>query len=70
MTGASSMPSASFLPTRSVDDAVRDGAPLPSPLPGRLAEAVLAVREVAGPRARATAAPTAVAPGSLGSFGA
>lgn len=69
VTGAIPMPSPLFLPTRSVDDAVRDGAPLPSPLPGRLADAVLAVRDLVGPRPRGSATPSPVAPGTLGSFG-
>jgi hypothetical protein len=66
--GGASMPSPIFLPVRPVDAAFRDGAPMPAPLPSRLAGAVLAVRDRHGPRPRPTATPFAVAPGSIGSF--
>ena len=68
VTGSATMPSPLFLPSRPVDDAVHDGMPMPSPLPARLAAAVLAVRDLAGSRPRQQAGPSRVAPGTLGSF--
>jgi len=57
-----------FLPSRPVEAAFRDGAPLPAPLPARLASTVLAVVGRVGSRARATAEPVPVAAGSLGTW--
>jgi hypothetical protein len=57
-----------FLPSRAVESALRDGAPIPAPLPGKLATAVHAVLERTGPLTRVALEPVAVAPGSLGSF--
>jgi hypothetical protein len=66
-SAAADLPPPLGLPERPVEAAVRDGAPLPSPLPEKLARAVdtrlgeLGVREpVAGPE------PVAVRPGELG----
>lgn len=55
-----------FLPARNVEAALRDGAPVPAPLPAKLCAAVLAVRERAGARSRGAAEPDLVLPGSLG----
>ena len=66
--GGSATPSPVFLPTRPVEQATRDGAPIPTPLPSRLAGGVLGVAANAGPVRRHRAEPVAVAPGSLGSF--
>lgn len=66
--GGASTPSPLFLPTRSVEAAFRDGAPMPAPLPARLASAVDAVVRHVGPLIRADLEPVAVAPGSLGTF--
>jgi MinD-like ATPase involved in chromosome partitioning or flagellar assembly len=66
--GGGATPSPLFLPTRPVDTALRDGAPLPSPLPDRAAAAVTAVVDRLGPRASAAIEPTPIVPGSLGSF--
>ena len=57
-----------FLPSRSVESALRDGTPIPAPLPGKLATAVRAVLDRTGPLARRDPEPVPVAPGSLGSF--
>ena len=57
-----------FLPNRSIESAVRDGAPIPSPLPAKLAAAAQLVLERSGPLRRVVPEPVAVAPGSLGSF--
>ncbi len=50
-TAADRLAAPIFLPTRRVDRALRDGVPLPAPLPGLLAAAVAAVRSRAGLRA-------------------
>lgn len=64
--GAATAP-AVFLPVRRVDDSVRDGRPVPDPLPGILARSVSTVVERAGPRvASPQLVPVPVAPGSLG----
>lgn len=57
-----------FLPSRPVEAALRDGAPVPAPLPARLRDAVLAVRDRAGARHRAGEVPVPVRPGELGTF--
>ncbi|WP_052664586.1 hypothetical protein [Nitriliruptor alkaliphilus] len=55
------------LPERPVDEAVRDGAPLPASLPDKLATAVAALLGRVGTRASAVeAAPTPIRPGELG----
>lgn len=55
-----------FLPSRRVDDAVRDGLPVPAPLPSLAAGACSAVLNRLGPRVFPTTRPELVAPGSLG----
>jgi hypothetical protein len=55
-----------FLPSRRVDDAVRDGLPVPSPLPSLVAGAFSAVFGRLGPRVRRPVQPELVSPGSLG----
>ncbi|MEA3019811.1 MAG: hypothetical protein QOI47_1335 [Actinomycetota bacterium] len=66
--GGSAMPSLVFLPARPVEQAFRDGARLPAPLPQRLAGDVIAVFERNGRvDRRSSSEPVAVAPGSLGS---
>ncbi|MBW8826626.1 MAG: hypothetical protein JF603_09795 [Acidobacteria bacterium] len=55
-----------FLPGRRVDDAVRDGLPMPAPLPGLLARAVRATASRSGPVLAAGRDPVLVQPGSLG----
>lgn len=54
------------LPERPVDEAVRDGAPLPAPLPDKLAAAVAALLGRVGTRAAAVEGPTPIRPGELG----
>jgi hypothetical protein len=62
------VPATLFLPSRPVDAAVRDGAPMPAPLPSRLAAAVTALHARVGARGRAALVPERVAPGTLGSL--
>jgi hypothetical protein len=57
-----------FLPVRPVDEALRDGAAVPNPLPALVLGAYEATRSRVGPVRRAGLEPVAVAPGSLGSF--
>jgi hypothetical protein len=58
-----------FLPSRRIEDAVRDVAPMPSPLPASLAAAFDATLRRLGPAAApAPAEPELVAPGSLAGF--
>lgn len=64
--GATSPPL--FLPSRAVESALRDGAPIPAPLPAKLATAVRAVLQRTGPATRDAREPVAVVPGTLGSF--
>lgn len=60
-----------FLPRRRVEQAIRDGAPLPPPLGPVLAGAVRSVEQRASRRAGVTVAtPEPVVPGSLGSWAA
>lgn len=55
-----------FLPARRVDEAWRDAAPMPEPLPSLLARAVEQHLGRVGPGPTATNQPVLVAPGSLG----
>jgi hypothetical protein len=55
-----------FLPGRRVDDAARDGAPMPAPLPTLLAGAVGAFLGRTGPLDTTGRGPVLVQPGSLG----
>jgi hypothetical protein len=55
-----------FLPGRRVDDAVRDGVPMPAPLPALLAGAVQAILSRTGPLDASARGPVLVQPGSLG----
>lgn len=58
-----------FLPPRPVEEALRDGVPLPEPLPATLAGAVTAVLQrssVASPLPPAGGEPAPISPGSLG----
>jgi hypothetical protein len=59
-----------FLPSRPVEAALRDGAPVPAPLPALVLGAYAATRDRVGPRhgleASAMGAPVAVVPGTLG----
>jgi hypothetical protein len=55
-----------LLPSRRVDDAARDGVPVPAPLPALVTGAFSAVLARLGPRDRRLAAPELVTPGSLG----
>jgi hypothetical protein len=55
-----------FLPSRRVDQAVRDGMPVPAPLPALVIAAFFAVLARSGPRAQNRLEPQLVAPGSLG----
>lgn len=59
-----------FLPARSVEQALRDGVPVPAPLPALLTGAYHATLRRAGalPRDERAAEPARVAPGSLGSW--
>lgn len=57
-----------FLPAKSVEQAFRDGHPLPAPLPGRLADGTLAIVDRAGAAARRADEPERVAVGSLGTY--
>ncbi|WP_165492004.1 AAA family ATPase [Egibacter rhizosphaerae] len=59
-----------LLPRRRVDEALRDGVPLPGPLPDHLRGAFRATLERAGAGAREAAGPEPVVPGSLGAFAA
>jgi hypothetical protein len=61
-----SLAPALFLPARHVDQAVRDGAPVPAPLPTLVTGAFSAVLTRSGPRSQPSLEPTRVAPGSLG----
>jgi hypothetical protein len=64
---AADLPDPVLLPERPVDAAVRDGAPLPAPLPGTLAAAVAALRSRVGGKGTSPAPqPVAVRPGELG----
>lgn len=67
---AAAMPSPVFLPRRRVDGALRDGVPLPRPLPDLLVGAVGHVLDLVGDPATTAddATPQRVAPGSLGLF--
>ncbi|MBW3664659.1 MAG: hypothetical protein KY469_16285 [Actinobacteria bacterium] len=69
--GGERLPSPLFLPRRRVDAALRDGVPLPEPLPRLLVDAHRAVLARAGRRAAATAteAGERIVPGSLGLAG-
>ncbi|MDQ3145493.1 MAG: hypothetical protein M3R01_00915, partial [Actinomycetota bacterium] len=57
-----------FLPTRSVEDALRDAVGLPAPLPSIVAGAFVAVRRQLGPPSSPSPdpGPERVLPGSLG----
>jgi hypothetical protein len=63
------MASAIFLPERRIEDCLRDGVSLPSPLTAPLTGAVRAVLTRNGERARSFTGPEAVVPGSLGHWG-
>jgi MinD-like ATPase involved in chromosome partitioning or flagellar assembly len=67
-SGVDPMPAPTHLPERKVDEALRDGVALPKPLPATLARAVAAVLDRARVRARPSAAPERVVPGSLQTF--
>ena len=70
-TAADRLPAPVFLPTRRIDAALRDGVPLPAPLPGLLTTAVDAVRTRAGLRALPGSnghAGTPIGPGDLPLF--
>jgi Mrp family chromosome partitioning ATPase len=57
------------LPERRVDEALRDGVPLPKPLPATLAATYHAVRERVGPLGgRSVVEPRRVTPGTMPSF--
>jgi hypothetical protein len=61
-----------FLPTRPVDAALRDGVPVPVPLPALVTGSFEAVRGRVGPRSRGAdpeLVGVPVAAGSLGSLG-
>ena len=69
VTGASSVAPPLFLPSRKIDEALRDGVPIPAPLPALTASAFDALTARAGrmllhPRRE----PELVAPGSLGAW--
>jgi hypothetical protein len=66
MAPGGSLAPALFLPSRHVDQAVRDGAPVPAPLPALAAGAFSAVLARSGPRSQPSLELTRVAPGSLG----
>jgi len=57
-----------FLPSRPVEDALRDAVGMPAPLPSVASRAFLAVRQRLGPRSGAGPGPgpERVVPGSLG----
>ena len=55
-----------FLPGRRVDDAVRDGLPIPAPLPALLEGAVRAILSRTGPLDATGRGPVLGQPGSLG----
>lgn len=66
---ASSMPGPIYLPTRAVDEALRDGAPLPAALARPIARAAVGMLERLDDRAGdAALTPVPIAPGSLGGF--
>jgi hypothetical protein len=67
-TAARSLPSPLYLPRRAVDDALRDGLPLPKPLPDLLAGATTAMLDRSGARTFVPSGPVPVRPGSLGLF--
>ena len=63
------MASPIFLPTRKVDEALRDAVPLPAPLPALLAGAFESVVARVGPVGYIDPRePELVAPGSLGAW--
>lgn len=66
--GGAMLASPLFLPARPVEQALRDGAPLPAPLPARLVDAVDAVLRHAGPVVHQPGEPQPIAAGSLGTF--
>jgi hypothetical protein len=70
--GGGRTPAPIFLPTRKVEEAVRDAVGVPAPLPGVLAGAFHATLDHLGPAtppmAAAAPGPTAVTPGSLGAL--
>lgn len=57
-----------FLPTRKVDDALRDGVRLPAVLVAPLVDAFLATRDRAGPAVVVPASPQPVQPGTLATW--
>ncbi len=57
-----------FLPTRRVDEAIRDGVALPPPLPELLAGAVRAVIARVGPAQASTSGPDPVPVGAIGTL--
>jgi hypothetical protein len=67
--GGIGTPSPLFLPPRPVEQAFRDGTPLPAQLATRTSGAVLAVLERAGRRSVEDLDAVLVTPGSLGSAG-
>jgi hypothetical protein len=67
--GGGATPSPIFLPPRPVEQSMRDGAPIPAPLPNRVTGAVLGVVATLGLRSRRDVEPGAVVPGSIGSLG-
>jgi hypothetical protein len=67
---AAGAPGPLFLPRRSVDQALRDGAALPSALVDPLVGAYDAAVSRVGPRTSVRSEPVAVVPGSIGSWSA
>jgi hypothetical protein len=66
--GGAPLSPALFLPSRRVEEAWRDGAPLPAPLPSLLAAAYAATIDRLGRSAAIGREPELVVPGSLGSW--
>jgi hypothetical protein len=68
LLAGAALPAPLFLPSRRVDEALRDGVELPAPLPGRLAGAVHGLLGAIACGADANPGPRPVVPGSLGSW--
>lgn len=65
---AATLPSPVFLPTRAVDDALRDGVALPTALARPITRAAVGLLERLGERVPVDVAPMRIVPGSLGGF--